>query len=876
MNHGDTGMMMMATTFVMLQTPAMGLAQAGLIRRKNALSMLMQTLTGFIIGSMLWFLGGFSLVFGPSLCSAGIMGRLDNAFFLDVRTDTCYPNSGGRSIPGLIFAAFQMMFAVMTPVIVTGAWAERMSFEAFLVFTTLWPILVYYPLSHWIWNVDGILSRWGAFDFAGGLTIHTSSGVAALAVTAVLPGRMRPHKDALAHHNLPIMILGGSLIWGGWYSFNGGSALAANQQCASAVMNTHISACTAGMVWSIGSYIRNRQWALTEIISGVFAGLSAVTPGSGDMTARSAFFVGLSAGTASLLWFIYVKPRIGDDALDVAALQGVPGIVGSLAVGIVAEGNYAPSPGLIAGGGFGLLGKQVVAALITIVWSFVWTYALMRFMQYTVKIQISAEAEEIGLDLVQIGEQAYDDRLDTILDIGEAAMTVKMCSAARAGDLKKMKSLIASKGDPLAADYDKRTPLHLAAAMGHLHVVRSLTRHHDVDINAMDIHNNTPLGDAIRHNKQAIVDYLIEVKADPVLCKDSTFDVCGSLIDAAAADNSAEVRWRLEINGDDVNTADYDKRTALHVAASRGHEVMVCLLLKEGASADVTDRWGNTPTDEAINHRYNTVAGLLLGSEREVLKLSSKKIKPLAPGTRAAYKSSEQLSANVDGDLSAALLQHDGADVELVDSTVLTPDQVDMCTADRALLVAASNGDEDEVKTLLGKGAKINACDYDTRTALHLAANGGFLKVVRLLLSFKDCEVNTKDRFGCTPLQDAQKHRFTDIATCLLEHGATITNERTAKMLCEAAQKGDLSELQRLRENGANLECGDYDCRTALHLAASEGHLDCVKWLLTQGVDLERKDGLGGTPLDDAEREGHQQVAQYLRREQKIKVEKVF
>ena len=248
----DTGFMVMATTFVMLQTPALGLCQAGLIRRKNALSMLMQVLTGFVIGSMLWFSIGFSLVFGPSAGALGLIGTLRHVGFAGLSTECCYPLA--TTIPSYLFASFQMMFAVMTPVIVTGAWAERMDFNAFLVFAAAWPFLVYYPLAHWVWNPAGWLAVHGAVDFAGGITIHTATGTAALAVSLVLQGRSKDtgehSEQAGGRHNIPLAVLGGVLIWGGWYSFNGGSAYKANGQTALAVLNTHMSmpptACSSG------------------------------------------------------------------------------------------------------------------------------------------------------------------------------------------------------------------------------------------------------------------------------------------------------------------------------------------------------------------------------------------------------------------------------------------------------------------------------------------------------------------------------------------------------------------------------------------------------------------------------------------------------
>lgn len=221
-DDGDTAFMLFATTVVMIQTPAMGLAQAGMIRRKNSLSMIMQTMAGMAIGSLLWFAFGFSLTFGPSVGSAGLIGNFDWCFF-SIPVRDCIPNYPmANSIPGQLFGVFQMMFALMTPVIVTGAWCEKMNFQAFLVFIVFWPILVYYPTSHWVWNSDGWLAKRGVLDFAGGTVIHESSGIAGLVVSAVL--QRRKATAHVAHHNLPLTAFGACFVWSGWYSFNGGSA----------------------------------------------------------------------------------------------------------------------------------------------------------------------------------------------------------------------------------------------------------------------------------------------------------------------------------------------------------------------------------------------------------------------------------------------------------------------------------------------------------------------------------------------------------------------------------------------------------------------------------------------------------------------------
>lgn len=378
----------------------MGLAQAGMIRRKNALSMLMQTLTGMAIGSLLWFIIGFSLVFGPS--HKGMIGGFHDVLLIqtiDTGPDTC--NAYAPTIPALLFVAFHMMFALMTPVICTGAFAERLTFEGFLVFVTIWPLFVYYPLAHWIWNTEGFLFKIGVRDFAGGLVIHASSGIAALIISAMLQRRRVTHAKP---HSIPLMILGGCLIWAGWYSFNGGSAYQASPQAASALLSTHISACSGSLVWVLAAYRADRRWHLTEIMNGAFAGLAAITPGSGFVTPQGAIAIGVIGAALSFASVRFFKRFGGDDALDVMSLQGTPGIAGTILASLFASGDFAGVEGLFYGGSWSLVGAQALGVVVSVVWAGFWTGIIMLILDATVGIDVSPETEEMGLDLAQIGE----------------------------------------------------------------------------------------------------------------------------------------------------------------------------------------------------------------------------------------------------------------------------------------------------------------------------------------------------------------------------------------------------------------------------------------------------------------------------------------
>lgn len=541
----------------------------------------------------------------------GLIGNFDHMFLLNVGIDCCYPLSGAKTLPGILFAAFQMMFALMVPVIVTGAWAERMEFKAFAWFTLVWPFLVYYPLAHWIWNTNGWLAELGLLDFAGGLTIHTSTGVAALVVSSILAGRMKAEVGAIGHHNLPMFVLGGALIWGGWYSFNAGSAFSANAQAAIATCNTHLSASSGAAVWILLHYYTERKWTLTEIMNGAFAGLAAVTPGSGFVVPWSAVVIGGCGSATAFFWVNSVKPRLGvDDALDVAALQGVPGIVGTFFVGIFAQYNVdLTNPnkiGLVVGGNGRLLAIQTLGIIVTVLWTGILTYVLMWFMKRYVGVDVSPECEEKGLDLVQIGEQAYDETLAPILDLGLDILTAKLIDAAQSGDLIRTKLYVQGGAKPELADYDGRTPLHLAAAGGHLEIMKFLQMQHGVNVHAVDRYGNTPLHDAMVHNHKEAVRWL--KKKGATMTADSGYVRDRDILQAAADGNLEEVKWRIKTNMLVVHAEDYDRRTALHVSSSEGHQAIVRELLRNGANAHAVDRWGLTAYQCAIKGKHQATA----------------------------------------------------------------------------------------------------------------------------------------------------------------------------------------------------------------------------------------------------------------------------
>jgi ammonium transporter, Amt family len=401
---GDTTWMLISTGLVMLMTPALGFFEAGLIRGKNSLSVIMQTFSGLAILSTLWFVLGFTLVFAPS--QGGFIGGLDWLFYNNVPFNDSVDYA--PTVPGVTFATFQMMFAVITPLLITGAFAERVKWSAFVVFIVAWSLLIYYPLAHWIWG-RGWLAELGVFDFAGGIVIHTSAGLASLAAALVLGRRKNFGPEIMVPHNIPLAVIGATLLWIGWFGFNAGSALASGSLAANTLLVTHIGASTSALVWIVLSWKRSGKPSTTAAINGAIAGLAGVTPASGFISAQSSFFLGIVLGFASYYAILLFKEHWKiDDALDVSSVHGVTGIVGALAVGIIASTliNPAGPEGLLYGNPVQLaiqgLGIAVAAAL-----GFGGTVVIMKMIDATIGLKVKEDEEDIGLDVTQHAERAY-------------------------------------------------------------------------------------------------------------------------------------------------------------------------------------------------------------------------------------------------------------------------------------------------------------------------------------------------------------------------------------------------------------------------------------------------------------------------------------
>ena len=412
MDSGNTAWVLASAALVLFMTPGLAFFYGGMVRSKNVLGMLMQNVFCIGLVSILWALALFSLAFGKD-AGGGLIGNLD-FFGLRHLGDTAvtlpgYVGDFALSIPPLAFVAFQLMFAIITPALITGAIADRMKFSAWALFVGLWVFLVYAPVAHWVFSPAGWLFKRGALDFAGGTVVHINAGVAALAVVLVLGRRKGWPGEAMAPHSLPLTLLGTGILWFGWFGFNAGSALGANALAAQALVNTHMAAAAALLGWLLVERVKGGHATTLGAASGAVAGLVAITPCAGFVSAGSAIAIGFAAGAVCFL-AIQLKFRFGyDDALDVVGVHLVGGILGSLLLGLFADAgvNALGADGLFFGGGASLLGKQLLAVVATVVWSFVISFVLAKGIDATIGLRVSADEEAEGLDVTQHAEAAY-------------------------------------------------------------------------------------------------------------------------------------------------------------------------------------------------------------------------------------------------------------------------------------------------------------------------------------------------------------------------------------------------------------------------------------------------------------------------------------
>ena len=401
-NHADTAWILVSSALVLLMTPGLAFFYGGMVRGKNVLGMLAQNFVTMGMVSILWITGVYSLAFNGT---GGLIGNLHQFGLNHIWQQ---PTGLALSIPPMVFVAFQLMFAIITPALITGASADRLKFGSWVAFSSIWIVIVYAPVAHWVFSPLGWLAKRGAEDFAGGTVVHANAGAAALALILVIGKRKGWPKERMRPHNVPYVLLGAGLLWFGWFGFNAGSALSANTLSAYAFINTNTATGAALIGWILTEKIRDGHSTTLGAASGAVAGLVAITPACGFVSPMGSIVIGVLAGIICCLATGLKTFFRFDDALDVVGVHLVGGILGALLIGFFGTSMVNGANGLFYGGGFALLGRQTLAVIAVVVYSFVVTYVLALILEKTIGLRVSEEDEAAGLDLSQHAETAYE------------------------------------------------------------------------------------------------------------------------------------------------------------------------------------------------------------------------------------------------------------------------------------------------------------------------------------------------------------------------------------------------------------------------------------------------------------------------------------
>ena len=400
---GITGFMLLATSLVMLMTPGLAFFYGGLAGKRNILGIMIQSFVSMGITTIMWFICGYSLCFSGD-AMGGFIGNLDKMFMHGVDLNTPFP--GNTKLPEFVFIAYQMMFAIITPALITGAFVNRVTFKSYLIFLVLWQLLVYYPFAHMVWG-GGLLAKWGVLDFAGGIVVHATAGFAALAAV-IYVGKRRD--KASPPNSVPLIAIGTGLLWFGWYGFNAGSALDVNAVTGLAFLNTDVAASFAAITWLIIEWYLVKKPKFVGLLTGAVAGLATITPAAGYVSLPSACLIGITAGIVCYV-AVHLKNKMGwDDALDVWGVHGIGGCLGVVLLGVFATKamNAAGADGLLAGGSYFFL-KECVAVVAACIYGFVFTYLMLMLINKITPVKVSELDEDKGLDDSLHGEKAYDE-----------------------------------------------------------------------------------------------------------------------------------------------------------------------------------------------------------------------------------------------------------------------------------------------------------------------------------------------------------------------------------------------------------------------------------------------------------------------------------
>lgn len=399
---GSTGFMLLATSLVMLMTPGLAFFYGGLASKRNILGIMIQSFVSLGWTTVLWVLFGYSLCFSGG--EGAIIGDFSKAFLQGINSNSMYTNG---KIPEFVFFAYQMMFAIITPALITGAFVNRINFKAYMIYLTVWQIFVYYPFVHMIWG-GGLLAQWGVLDFAGGIVVHATAGFAALASVFYVKARV---DRTSTPNSIPLVAIGSGLLWFGWYGFNAGSEVAVDFITSTAFLNTDIAASFATITWLIIEWSREKKPKLVGLLTGGIAGLATITPCAGFVPVWTSPFIGIAAGAVCYFAVHFKNKMKWDDALDVWGVHGVGGVLGSILLGVFASKavNSVGADGLLFGGGASLLVKQVVAVAAASIYAFIFTYIMLIVINWITPVKVDENTERIGLDEALHGEKAYDE-----------------------------------------------------------------------------------------------------------------------------------------------------------------------------------------------------------------------------------------------------------------------------------------------------------------------------------------------------------------------------------------------------------------------------------------------------------------------------------
>lgn len=398
---GSTGFMLLATSLVMLMTPGLAFFYGGLATKRNILGIMIQSFVSLGWTTVLWVLFGYSLCFSGG--EGGVIGNFDKAFLMNISIDSMYSNG---KIPEFVFFAYQMMFAIITPALITGAFVNRINFKAYLIFLTVWQILVYYPFVHMIWG-GGLLAQWGVLDFAGGIVVHATAGFAALASVFYVKARVDKNSTP---NSIPLVAIGSGLLWFGWYGFNAGSEVAVDFVTSTAFINTDIAASFATIAWLMVEWIHQRKPKFVGLLTGSIAGLATITPCAGFVPVWASPIIGTVAGLVCYYAVNFKNRMKWDDALDVWGVHGVGGVLGTILLGVFASKavNTAGADGLVFGNSSFLV-KQIVAVVAASVYAFIFTYVMLIIINMITPVKVPETIEKLGLDEGLHGEKAYDE-----------------------------------------------------------------------------------------------------------------------------------------------------------------------------------------------------------------------------------------------------------------------------------------------------------------------------------------------------------------------------------------------------------------------------------------------------------------------------------